>query len=91
VVTGDLRVSFEALSDGKARMSSLVASLPERAQAWCEDVGSPAVAAAVEEWALWFSTELMLGRGELEGLAMQVSGVVDAMGQADAELARVLS
>ncbi|MHA7132421.1 hypothetical protein [Oerskovia turbata] len=90
-MAGDLSVSFEALSDGSTRLSALAASMPERAQAWCEDVGSPAVAAAVEEWALWFSTEFMLGRGELEGLAMRVRGVVDAMGQADAELARVLS
>lgn len=88
---GDLSVSFAALSDGSTRLSSLAGQVPERAQAWCEDVGSPAVAAAVEEWALWFSTELMLGRGELEGLGAQVSGVVDAMAQADAGLARVVS
>jgi len=91
VVASDLSVSYAALSDGSTRMSALVGQVPERAQAWCEDVGSPAVAAAVEEWALWFSTELMLGRGELEGLAAQVSGVVDAMAQADAGLARVVS
>ncbi|QDW61700.1 hypothetical protein [Oerskovia sp. KBS0722] len=72
-------------------MSALVGQVPERAQAWCEDVGSPAVAAAVEEWALWFSTELMMGRGVLDGLATQVSGVVDAVAQADAGLARVVS
>ncbi|WP_157283442.1 hypothetical protein [Oerskovia turbata] len=54
-------------------------------------MGSPVVAAAVEEWALWFSTELMMGRGVLEGLATQVSGVVDAVAQADAGLARVVS
>lgn len=90
-MTGDLGVSYEALSDGSTRLSSLARQFPERAQAWCEGVGSPVVAAAVEEWALWFSTELMLGRGELEGLAAQVSGVLDAMSQADAGLARVVS
>lgn len=69
-------------------MSSLAGQVPERAQAWCEDVGSPAVAAAVEEWALWFPTELMLERGELEGLAADTGSVVEALRGTDAELAR---
>jgi len=91
VVAGDLSVSFEALASGGARLVSLAGQVPERVQAWCEDVGSAAVAAAVEEWALWFSTDLLLARGEVDGLAAHATGVAEAMQEADGALARVMS
>ncbi|GII98139.1 hypothetical protein CLV28_1432 [Sediminihabitans luteus] len=85
---GDLRVSFDALTAAATQLTSFVGQLPDRARAWCDDTGSPAVTAAIDEWAFWYSTELLRVQDEVASAADQARYVVQEMSAADADLGR---
>ncbi|PJJ77714.1 hypothetical protein CLV28_0940 [Sediminihabitans luteus] len=84
-------MSYGTMADVTTALVALVGVSPEKAQAWCDGVGSTQVRDAIDDWSLWYSSELMLARDGLVGLHEQLAVVRESLEAADAELGRAAS